>query len=150
MSQKATSQDKGVLPLELYQPALYSRWDSVVAVWLFGSRSVGRETSQSDYDFAIFTKNTTYNNKNYADFLLVLDIINTYSKILNTDAIEVVLLNSTENAFLKFEAISGILIYNKDPEIVASFVSLVAREYESAVAFVDSGLQLYRKHLSSL
>jgi hypothetical protein len=58
---------------------------------------------------------------------------------LRFDDIDLVVLNEA-HPLLRFEAVSGKRLFCRDEAQTASFVSLTAREYEDAMAFLQSGL----------
>lgn len=58
---------------------------------------------------------------------------------LRFDDIDLVVLNDA-SPILRFQAVSGRRLLCLDEEQMASFVSLTAREYEDAMAFLQHGL----------
>lgn len=52
---------------------------------------------------------------------------------------------SRASPVLRFEALQGVRLLARSPEDVAVFSSLVGREYESAMALLESGYRVRRE-----
>lgn len=81
-------------------------------VYFFGSRARGEAGPMSDYDFAVYLDEK--NEKKL--FKMRADLMNKIGKMLKTDKVDVVILNSAESPELKFNIIKeGYLIYEQEP-----------------------------------
>ena len=118
-------------------------WESnlkVVAVWVFGSAQEGLVKPGSDVDIAIlFESQPSLEDQ--------LDLLTQLQKRLQVEDIDLVVLNEA-NPILCFEAVSGRLLFCRDANRRAEFVSLVAREYEDAMALWQRGLE-YRQEMTN-
>ena len=63
-------------------------------------------------------------------------------KGLQFDQVDLVVLNDA-SPITRFEAVSGHPVFYRDLSARAEFVSLTAREYEDAIAFIQQGLRSY-------
>ena len=105
---------------------------AVLAAWAFGSSVIGRATPESDLDIGVlFTAPPSLDE--WADLRADLQ------EALQIEEIDLVVLNGA-SVVLRFEAISGRRLVCRDPEAVAGFASLTAREYEDEMAFAARGL----------
>jgi predicted nucleotidyltransferase len=112
----------------------------VLAAWAFGSAAGGRVAPGSDVDVGVwFASRPTFDQQ--------LALLGRLQDALGVDEIDLVLLNDA-NPILRFEALSGRTLYNRDPSRCAGFASLTAREYEDAMAFWERGLQIRRQALA--
>lgn len=91
---------------------IFALYPQVKLVYLFGSRVNGKIGPLSDYDFAVYL-----DEKNpKAIFELKLKIMTSLSKLLKTDAVDLVILDSAESPELKYNIIQdGSLIYEQEP-----------------------------------
>lgn len=81
-------------------------------VYFFGSRARGDAGPTSDYDFAVYLDEK--NEKKL--FEVKIYLMNKIGKMLKTDKVDVVILNSAESSELKYNIIKeGNLIYEKKP-----------------------------------
>ncbi len=115
-------------------------WQSepaVVAVWAFGSAQAGESRPSSDADVVVLMEQPP-------TFEEQLALLGRLQAALRLDAIDLVILNEA-NPILHFEAVSGRPLFNRDPEAVAGFVSLAAREYEDEMAQWERAMRLYRR-----
>ncbi len=115
-------------------------WQSepaVVAAWAFGSAQGGELRPGSDADVAVLMEQPP-------TFEAQLALLGRLQAALRLDAIDLVILNEA-NPILRFEAVSGRPLFNRDPEAVAGFVSLTAREYEDEMAQWERAMRLYRR-----
>jgi predicted nucleotidyltransferase len=93
----------------------------VLGVWLFGSQADGTATERSDIDLAVlFARELTL-----AEELRFESVV---SATLKTDAVDIVNLNQA-NLLLRFRAISGKLLYERDFVRVSDFVEETLIEY---------------------
>ncbi|EKD94292.1 MAG: hypothetical protein ACD_26C00134G0002 [uncultured bacterium] len=92
---------------------LFNQYDEIKLVYLFGSQVSRKTTPLSDYDFALYLDpKTTVNRKSE----IMLTVIAEISKILQTNKIDLILLNNSIFPLLKFNILKeGILIYQKSP-----------------------------------
>ena len=88
---------------------LFESYPQIKLVYLFGSTAREERGPMSDYDFAFYLS-----DKNGTD--IKTELISKLSGILNTDKVDVVILNSVESPELKFNIIKdGKLIYEVEP-----------------------------------
>ena len=99
---------------------------NVVAAWVFGSAQEGIVRVGGDIDIGVL-----FGRKPSLDELIDLRIC--LQNALAYDDIDLVVLNDT-SPILRFEAVSGRLVYVIDRVRCATFVSLTAREYEDEMA----------------
>ena len=99
--------------------------DNVLCAWLFGSHASGRATDRSDVDIGILVRREP-------DTQEFLNLQGRLQDALEMDEVDLVVLNSASPT-LRFEAIKGELLLNRDPGLMAWFVSVTCREYESVV-----------------
>lgn len=93
----------------------------VLGVWLFGSQADGTATEQSDIDLAVlFARGLTFEEE--------LQFESAMSDELETDAVDVVNLNRA-NLRLRFRAVAGQLLYERDFARVSDFVEETLNEY---------------------
>lgn len=105
----------------------------VVAAWVFGSAKEGISRPGGDVDIAVlFDQPPSLEDR--------LDLLLELQKALDFEDIDLVVLNNA-SAITRFEAVSGPLLYSRDPQRQAEFVSLTAREYEDSMAFIHWGMK---------
>ena len=84
----------------------------VKLAYLFGSQASGNTGPLSDYDFAVYAD--TKDNKE--SFYLKCRLSGRIGGILNTDKVDVVMLDHSDSPVLKYNAIAeGILLYEQEP-----------------------------------
>ena len=103
-----------------------SRYADIVAVWAFGSAADGCVRPGSDQDIGV-----QFDPEPGIDRLCQLraDI----TGALDFEDVDLVLLNDA-SSILRFQAVSGNLLYSADEGKRAAFVSLACREYEDDMA----------------
>lgn len=110
--------------------------NNLVGVWVFGSSKKGFLNQDSDLDFGLL----------FSFLPTIEDLAGLRVKLqlaLSVENIDLIVLNNA-NPILKFEAISGNNLFCNDIEKCSAFVSLCAREYEEAVAFLKYGMGCLR------
>lgn len=91
---------------------IFKKYPAIKLAYFFGSQVRDEAGPISDYDFAVYT-NEKDKKKN---FDLKLDILTKLNKVLKTDHIDLVVLNTTESPELKYNIIKeGELIYEREP-----------------------------------
>jgi predicted nucleotidyltransferase len=108
-----------------------------VAAWAFGSAGGGELRKGSDADVAVLMAGTP-------TFEEQLGLLGRLQDAFQLDEVDLVILNDA-NPILRFEAVSGRQLFNRDPEEVAGFVSLTAREYEDEMAQWEHAMRHYRR-----
>lgn len=108
----------------------------VVAAWLFGSRASGTAGTTSDIDIGILTRGGF-------DWQSLLELSITLQRSAGGCDVDLVDVGAAD-PILAFEAVSGRRLLVKDPGRVAEAVSLIAREYESAMELIKRAME-YRK-----
>lgn len=111
----------------------------IVAAWVFDAAEAGVLRSGGDLDVALFFTETPA-------WETVAAIWDALQEALALEAVEVVVLNEA-SPILRFEAVSGRLVYCREREAMAGFVSLTAREYEDSMALARRGLAMRRRWL---
>ena len=104
-------------------------WESmpdVLAVWSFGSAQDGTVRDGSDADVAVLSRRPI-------SFDQQLDLLGRLQTALGMEAVDLVLLDKA-NPILSFEAVKGRLLFCRDQQAMAAFVSLTARVYEDEMA----------------
>jgi predicted nucleotidyltransferase len=86
-------------------------FEQVKLLYLFGSRASGDIKQTSDYDFAVYLDNCE--RANFGN--LKLDLINYLSDFLQTEELDLVVLNTAESYELKFNIIKDGLLLIDDP-----------------------------------
>lgn len=92
---------------------LFSQYQEIKLVYLFGSQAKNQGGPLSDFDFALYfdEKATLLKKKD-----IVLDLNFRLSSILKTNNIDIVILNDSLSPLLKFNIINdGKLFYEKTP-----------------------------------
>ena len=92
--------------------AIFKINPAIKLVYFFGSKAIGKQGPMSDFDFAVYLdendKNRIIDDR--------LSLMNKLSRLLKTDKIDIVILNTVQGTELKYNIISqGKLIYEKQP-----------------------------------
>ncbi len=116
-----------------YSLPVWEASPNVIAAWAFGSAQDGMVRPGSDVDIGILAQ-TLPGLEEQLDLLIRLQ------DTLGFEDIDLVILNDA-NPILRFEAISGRLLFCRDVGRRVEFVSLSAREYEDAMAFWQRSLR---------
>jgi predicted nucleotidyltransferase len=114
---------------------IFKAYPNVIAAWCFGSSQDGWIGEQSDVDIAVLFRAVPP-----LDDLVSLQA--DLEKTLQFDRVDLVILNDA-SPITRFEAVSGRPVFCHDLSARAEFVSLTAREYEDAIAFIQQGLRSY-------
>jgi predicted nucleotidyltransferase len=105
----------------------------LVGAWVFGSAQHGDVRTGSDLDIGLWFAS--------APVLDTLTMLRANLQLaLGIEAIDLVVLNDA-SPIVRFEAVSGRRVVCRDRASCAAFVSLTAREYESAMALLARGLR---------
>jgi len=92
--------------------AIFKLYPKIKLVYLFGSRVSGKTGPLSDYDFAVYLDEK--DKKKISK--IRLELLDKISRVLKTDNIDVVVLNTVESPELKYNIIKeGKLILEKEP-----------------------------------
>jgi len=92
--------------------SVFASHPSVKLVYFFGSRAAGKGGPMSDYDFAVYMDGADRGEMPRVKLSLIDEI----SRLLKTDRLDVVVLNTAEGPELKHSIISeGRLIYEIEP-----------------------------------
>ena len=128
--------------LEKQMPQLLSVATSqprVLAVFLFGSLADGYATPQSDIDLGVLFDRAT-NLKAELGFAVQV------SAALGTDQVDVVNLNRA-NLLLRFRAVAGKLLYERDTVRVSDFIEQTVNDHR---AFEPRAQAMLRDYFDSL
>jgi len=112
---------------------VWQSYPQIISVWLFGSAQDGKLSMGADLDFALL-----FEAQPSLDELA--SIRADLQENLHIDNID---LNSLNKAgpVLAFQAVSGRLVFCRDLDKKVDFISLTARKYEEAMAFMNWGLK---------
>jgi predicted nucleotidyltransferase len=113
---------------------IWQETPEVLAAWAFGSAQDGQVTPGSDVDVGVWFETPP-------SFAQQLALLARLQETLSLDEVDLVVLNDA-NPILRFEALSGRTLFDRDPVRRAGFASLTAREYEHAMAFWARGLRV--------
>lgn len=111
---------------------------TVSFAYLFGSRAIGKERPDSDFDIGIFPTDFFLNITDKLEQLSLLTKLELkLEKILGSQNIDLVLLSAV-NPLLRFKVIkNGLLIVEKDHALKASMVSRWTMEYLDLRPFLE-------------
>lgn len=115
---------------------VWQDYPQVVAAWAFGSGQNGQVKAGSDLDIGLLLAHVPTLDER-------LDLMWALQRAFSMVEVDVVVLNGCSSV-LRFEAVSGRVLFCRDMEHLATFVSLTAREYEDDMALFGRGLALYR------
>ena len=105
---------------------------NVVAAWAFGSAKDGVVRDGGDLDIALLLTH-------YPSLAERLALMCDLQAVFPMVEVDTVVLNGA-NSVLRFEAVSGRVLFCRDRNQQAAFVSLTAREYEDDMALVEAHL----------
>ena len=92
--------------------AIFKSFPQIKLVYFFGSKANGKSGPLSDYDFAFYLNE--WNRKKM--FEIKFKLMDELSRLLETDEVDVVILNLAESPELKYQIVAnGKLIYEKEP-----------------------------------
>ncbi len=111
---------------------LFAEDPRVVLAVLFGSSKDGMVRQGSDVDIGVLLS-PALSSLDFFEFYVQMT-----ARLLEVVALDLVDLNHA-NSILAFEALNGHRLYMRDPEAVAAFSSLVARQYESDMLHAGIG-----------
>lgn len=96
--------------------------DDIIFAYLFGSYAKENQTHLSDIDIAVYMKdnNQVFDKK--------LGILNDLTKILETDDIDLVILNKTPISLLRKILVNKAILIDNDPPVRHAFESLNMRK----------------------
>lgn len=85
---------------------------AVGLVYFFGSRAEGRDGPLSDYDFAVYFGGRDEKKM----FKMKCELAERISRLLKTEEIDVVVLNTAKNSELKYQIVNeGRIIFEREP-----------------------------------
>lgn len=91
---------------------IFDNYSEIKLVYLFGSQATGKTGPMSDYDFAVYFDEQNKIKMFDLKFKLQAEI----SRMLGTDKVDLVVLNTTESPELEYNIIKeGKIIYEKEP-----------------------------------
>lgn len=92
--------------------SIFKLYSSIKLVYFFGSRAKNRQGPLSDYDFAVY-----FDGKDEKKMMdIKLELLDKISRMLKTDKIDIVILNTAESPEIKYGIIKeGKLIFEKEP-----------------------------------
>ena len=92
--------------------SIFRSYPEIKLAYLFGSRAVCKESSLSDYDFAIYLNMKDKKRM----FEIKFELFDKISRLFKTDKIDIVILNLTEAPELKYQIIlEGKLLFEREP-----------------------------------
>jgi predicted nucleotidyltransferase len=102
--------------------------------YLYGSQVTGNTNKESDFDFAVMLSNELSDEQR---FKVRLKLMSEISRILKTDAIDLIILNDVHSIFLKFVVIKeGLLIFDQCPSERIDFELKTMNEYYDFKPFI--------------
>lgn len=117
--------------------SVFSRYDEVKGVFLFGSRAVGRERADSDYDLGFFT------DKN-AESSLKIDLLKDLAAE-GIDNVDAVMLDEADPV-VRYEAVRpNKLIYSRDDFDRGTVYSNVVRKYLDLKPYFKVQRETYKR-----
>lgn len=103
---------KKIIEIQKKCSSLFKKYKAIKLVYLFGSRARGTAGMLSDYDIAVHVAGISSKKITQLRLILITEV----SRLLKSDAIDVIVLNTLETPELKYAIISeGILLYEKKP-----------------------------------
>lgn len=91
---------------------IFQRYPKIKLVYFFGSKARGEDGPMSDYDFAFYLDEVDKRKI----FEIKMELIGQISRLLKTDNVDVVILNTVEKPELKYNIIQeGKIIYEQEP-----------------------------------
>ncbi len=91
---------------------IFSQSPKVKLAYFFGSKATGNDGPLSDYDFAVYLNEQDAKKINEVKYRLQDKL----GRLLKTNSVDIVVLNSAESPELKYEIIkNGRLIYDLEP-----------------------------------
>ncbi len=91
---------------------LFSQYQEIKLVYLFGSQAKNQEGPLSDFDFAVYLETNDLQRKKD----IVLELNSKLSLLLKTNKLDLVIINNVSSSLLKFNILKdGKLIYEKIP-----------------------------------
>lgn len=91
---------------------IFKLYPEIKLVYLFGSKATKNDGPLSDYDFAIYLDEKDRRKMSKVK----LELLDKISRVLKTDNLDVIILNTTESPELKYNVIKeGKLILEKEP-----------------------------------
>src|SRR3989338_4478901 len=114
-----------------------SKMGEVKLLYLFGSQARGEQGPMSDYDFAVYLDEVSRDKMSNVQ----IDLINAFSKILETDKIDVLVLNKSDNSLLNYMAIAeSKLLYETEPYLLIVEPRIVSEYIDYTEAMRRHGL----------
>ncbi len=114
--------------------SLFKEFQSIIAVYLFGSRVDGTFHTHSDYDIGVLL-NSYINNETAG--LMQMELEEKAESILNCP-VDIVLLNYA-SIVMRFKVINnGTVLYCRDEEKRTDFEEIVMRDYHDFKPFLDA------------
>lgn len=122
---------------------IFATHAKVVAAWAFGSAQAGTVRPGGDLDIAVLVRAKL-------SFEELTDLIGDLQAAFHFENIDLVPLDNDSSPILRFEAVSGRLLYCQDAAYRAAFVSLAAREYEESMAMIKRTLADRQRQVSQV
>ncbi|UMX47824.1 MAG: nucleotidyltransferase domain-containing protein [Candidatus Nealsonbacteria bacterium DGGOD1a] len=112
---------------------LCQEYPQVKLLYIFGSQARGDAGPLSDYDFAVYLDENDAQKR----FDIKLYLIGKLTSILQTNAVDVAVINDTESPFLKYAAIKdGILLFQKEFFKVAVETAIMSEYFDLRESFL--------------
>lgn len=91
---------------------IFQRYPEIKLVYFFGSKARGQDGPMSDYDFAFYLD--AESKKRMME--IKMELIGQISRLLKTDKVDLVILNTAEKPELKYNIIKeGKIIFEQEP-----------------------------------
>jgi uncharacterized protein len=118
---------------------VFENTPEVKLAYLFGSQARGDVGPMSDYDFAVYLDD--YDNDKIKSFKLRVALLAEVSRILETDNVDLVVINEAKGSEFKFNIIKdGKLIYEIEPYKVLVEPQIMNEYYDYKIEMRKYGL----------
>ena len=111
---------------------VWKKNSSLIASWCFGSAKDGIVAQSSDLDIAVLFSSLP-------DIDQLAELRADLQDVFDFDSIDLMILNSA-SVISSMEAVSGEILFCRDHNKRAEFVSLIARQYDDDMAFIKKYL----------
>ena len=128
----------------------FEKHEDVVMAFLFGSRAGGQIRKKSDWDIGVYFKpimEAVEWEEHGREYLAELEVWSDCVRILNTDAVDLIVLNRAP-ADISDRAIQGIPLVLKDYNLWRKFMLIISREAEDYRQFVHEYYMIAQRSAS--
>jgi uncharacterized protein len=116
---------------------IFEKYSAVKLVYIFGSQVTGKTGPLSDYDFAVYLEE----NDPKVQFLIKTKLLDELSRVLGSDKLDLVVLNTVQGSELKYNIISqGKLIYQQEPYKLSVEPKILNEYFDYKYSLIKSGI----------